>query len=109
MAKYKDREPRDVPMATVNRELSVLKHMFTMAINWGKAESNPVKGVKLFKEENISQRILSDQEIEALLAFSCNHTRDMTLRALNTGMRRGEILNLKWEQVDLKQGYITVI
>lgn len=83
--------------------------MFTMAIKWGKAEKNPVKGVKLFKEENISQRILSDQEISALLASCCDHTRDMVLLALNTGMRRGEILNLKWEQVDLNYGYVTVI
>ncbi len=107
--KYQGRDARDVPMATVNRELGCLKHMFTMAIKWGKAAHNPVKGVKLFKEENITQRILSDAEINSLQSACPEHTRDMIILALNTGMRRGEILNLKWEQVNLKQGYIIVI
>lgn len=106
--KYLGREPRDIPMATINRELVCLKHMFNMAIKWGKTEHNPVRGVKLFKEDNVVERFLSDGEVEALLDASSQHLKDIILIALNTGMRLGEILNLKWEQVDSQQGYIAV-
>jgi len=107
--KYLGRDPRDIPMATINREVVCLKHMFNMGIKWGKAEHNPVKGVKLFKEDNVVERLLSDMDVDALLAASSEHLKDIILIALNTGMRLGEILNLKWEQVDLHQDYITVI
>ncbi|MCX6338912.1 MAG: site-specific integrase [Candidatus Aureabacteria bacterium] len=107
--KYRDRDPRDVPMSTANRELACLKNMFNMAIKWGRAEKNPARQVQFYKVDNLMQRILSDEEIKALLD-SCNgHLRDIVIIALNTGMRLGEILNLTWEQINLPHGYITVI
>jgi integrase len=107
--KYRDMEPRDVPMSTINRELACLKTMFNLAIKWRMTRHNPVKGVKSFRKDNISERILSDAEIDALVAACKNPLQDIVVIALNTGMRQSEILNLKWAQVDLEQGYITVI
>ena len=107
--KYQGRDPRDVPLSTANRELALLKNMFNMAIKWGKGEKNPVKEVKFYKVDNIMQRILSDEEIEALLVACNGHTKDMVTIALNTGMRLGEILTLTWEQINLPQGYMTLI
>jgi integrase len=107
--KYADKDPRTVPMSTINRELSCLRRIFNLAISWDKAERNPVKGVRFFREESLPARILKDDEIELLL-LCCNRiTADVVQLALNTGMRRGEILNLRWAQVDLTEGYITVI
>jgi integrase len=95
-------------MSTINRELSCLRRIFNLAIAWGKAERNPVKGVRFFREEKLPERVLTDDEVELLL-LCCNRiTRDVVRFALNTGMRRGEILNLKWDQVDLRTGYIIV-
>ncbi|MCX6353977.1 MAG: site-specific integrase [Candidatus Aureabacteria bacterium] len=107
--KYRGRDSRDVPMATINRELACLSHMFNMAIKWEKAEHNPAKGVKFFKEENLTQRLLTNDQITALLANCTDYLKGIVTIALNTGMRLGEILNLTWGQVDLGQGYITVI
>ena len=48
--------------ATVNRELACIRHMFNLAIREGRAEKNPVKGVKFEKENNKRDRILSEDE-----------------------------------------------
>jgi integrase len=82
--------------------------MFNLAMSWEKTEHNPVRGIKFFKENNIVERILKDEEINPLLLCCNTITRDVVIFALNTGMRRGEILNLKWDQVDLVTGCITV-
>lgn len=106
--KYAGRDPRDVPMSTINRELSCLRRIFNLAIAWDKVEKNPVKGVRFFREETVPERVLTDDETELLL-LCCNViTADVVRFALHTGMRRGEILNLRWAQVDLEGGYITV-
>ncbi len=54
------------------------------------------------------ERILTKDEELRLVANCCDHTREMVIFALNTGMRLGEILNLKWANVDLKRGIIKV-
>jgi integrase len=58
----------------------------------------------LLKENNKRPRFLSEDEIERLLSKCPKHTRRIVICALNSGMRRGEILNLKWSQV--RNGFI---
>ncbi len=99
---------RPIRPPTVNRELACLKRLFTLAIQWGKAESNPVRGVKFFPEDGRRERILTPEEIHRLLAACTDHSRPFVLLALNTGMRRGEILELIWDRVDVEQGVITL-
>jgi integrase len=88
--------------ARVNREMAVLKHMLNKAVEWGMQEGNPFKkGQKLmFKENNYSLRFLSEAEIEALLAVCPPHLRPIVETALLTGMRKEELLSLKWEQIN---------
>jgi len=105
---YKIARSHQVKPATVNRELACLKHLFTIAIKWGKANSNPVKEVKLFREPLGRLRVLSREEEEKLLAASAPHIKPIIITALTTGMRRGEILNLTWEDVDFGTGFLTV-
>lgn len=106
--KYKIAREHKVTKNTINRELDTFSHMFTMAITWEKCSKNPVKEVKPYKVENRRERILSLEEIERLLACSNGHTRNIILVALNTGMRLREILGMKWEDVNLLQGHITL-
>lgn len=94
--------------ATVNRELACLKNMFTKAIQWGYASFNPVKEIKLYKENNQRVRYLEPRERELLLACCGPYLRPIVLTALHTGMRRSEILNLKWSDVDFSRYLITV-
>jgi integrase len=92
--------------ATVNRELGTLKTVFNNAVKNGKAERNPVKGVKPFKENNSRDRILSPDEYARLLAHCPEHVRFVVKVAYFTAMRRGGILGLTWGQIDLKEGFI---
>ena len=72
----------------------------------GKAEKNPAQGVKHLKENNERDRILSPEEYTRLLAHCPAHLKPIVKVAYHTGMRQGEILNLTWGQVDLKEGFI---
>ena len=107
--KYKAKRLENVKPATVNRELACLKHMFTMAIKWGYAKTNPAKEVKLLKEPPGRLRYLKPEEVKALLASCADHIRPVVVTALNTGMRKGELRELKWADVDFKNQKITVI
>src|SRR5262249_2996811 len=66
--------------------------------------TNPVQGVRLpIKVNNTRLRYLTPQEIGHLLAVSPLHLKRIALTALHTGMRKSEILKLRWEQIDLDQ------
>jgi integrase len=106
--KYKRVRKESVTVSTVNRELACLKHMFTMAIKWGKANDNPVKEVKLFREPERRLRWLTEEECEMLINASTGHIRSIVITAVNTGMRLGEILILTWDRVDFERATITV-
>lgn len=105
--KFKSERLSEVAPATINRQLACLKSIYNKAIAWGKFSGpNPVKSVKLFKENNQRLRFLEKEEILRLLSV-CNKTlRPVVVVALNTGMRRGEILGLKWRDFDIKRGVI---
>lgn len=94
--------------ATVNRDLAVLKRMFSKGVEWDLATDNPLRRVKLLKENNARVRYLTDEEREALLAECEGHLLDIVMVALYTGMRLGEILNLKWQDLDLGRRQITI-
>jgi len=95
--------------ARVNRYLALLKKMFNLAIDWNYLKENPLRRVKLFSErDNLKERILSPEEEEKLLEASSEHLRPIIITALCTGMRRGEILSLKWNKIDLSRRTIRV-
>lgn len=96
---------------TVNRELALLSKIFSMAVENGYASDNPCRRVKRFAVDNKRERVLSDEEEARLLAALTGRRealRPIVIFALNTGMRRGEILKLRWEWVDLNTGQITL-
>jgi len=100
--------PGNMP-ATINRHVAVMKHMFTKAAEWEMVEedrSKIVHKVKLLEENNNRLRFLSKDECQALVKACDAHLRPIVICALNTGMRKGEILGLKWDDVDLKHGFI---
>jgi len=108
LEQYKNLRRKEVSPATVNRELSCIKHMFNKAIQWGYLTKNPFVNVRKFKEPPGRLRYLTDVEIQILLNCCNGHTKDTVRMALNTGMRKGEILNLKWADVDMHNRVITV-
>ena len=92
--------------ATVNGYLITLQHMLSMAVEWGDLEVSPFKkGKRLaFKLDNRRLRFLTEPEIAALLGECPPHLKPIVKVALNSGMRRGELLGLKWEQI--RNGFI---
>jgi len=110
-ARYPKKDEKDISFTSINRELSLLKHFYTMAIRWGKIDKNPVKGIKTFKERCI-ERYLEEDEITALLE-ACAESKNRALRpivvtALNTGMRMREILYLRVTDLDFKNSIINI-
>ena len=98
-----------VTPATINRELAMLKKAFNLACReWEWAKDNPVCRVSMEREQNTRDRWLTDDEEQRLLAASAPYVRDLILFAINTGMRRGEILSLTWAGVDLTRRTVTV-
>ena len=75
----------------------------------GYARINPAKGVKLLKEPPGRLRYLKPEEIKTLLQACSEHVRPIVVTALNTGMRRSEVLTLKWSHVDLENRKVTVV
>lgn len=94
---------------SVNREMVVLRHMLNKAVEWGMLETSPFqKGKRLmFKENNQRLRFLSYDEIDRLLDACSSHLKPIVEIALHTGMRRGELLSLTWEQIRNGQIYLT--
>lgn len=80
--------------------------MFTKAADWGMIKRSDIPKVKMLKEHNKRLRYLSWEECQTLVDACDDHLRPIVITALNTGMRRGEILSLKWDDVDLKHGFI---
>jgi integrase len=87
--------------ATVNREMSCLHHLFSKAFEWEMVEQSPFERGKslMLKENNERVRFLNEAEIQSLLKHSPDYLRNIIICAINTGMRRGEILSLQWHQI----------
>jgi integrase len=99
---------REISKSSINRELACLKTMFNKAIDWVLVSVNPVRKVKLFPEKPNKIRVVSDEEFQNVYYNASDFLRPILVTAMTTGMRRGEIFNLKRQDVDLKEGYIVV-
>jgi integrase len=100
---------KTVSPATVNREMAFLKHVYNVAVRDGKTETNAVAKLRMLREPSGRVRYLSDEEEARLMAaLSTDADRDRVTVLLHTGFRRGELLSLRWRDVDFKAGVLTV-
>ncbi|MDA2920583.1 site-specific integrase [Desulfobacterota bacterium AH_259_B03_O07] len=106
---YKHKRLSEVKPATVNRELEVLRNLFYLAKRWKEFYGeNPVSESGLLSVNNQKERILSREEEQQLLNASAPHLKSIIITALNTGMRKSEILSLSWEDIDFENDFIKV-
>lgn len=106
---YARRRAEKVKGATVNRELALLRHLFNIAIEKGYADFNPARGFKKFPEAPWRHKFFfSEPEIEKLMSASAIHLRPILAVAFGTGLRKGDILGLRWEDLDLDRGIISI-
>lgn len=95
--------------ATINRDLARLRNMFNRAVEWDLLEESPLQGLKFLRENNARTRYLKLEECDRL-AKACTSvlTHAAVTLALHTGMRLGEILNLRWCDIDWSSGLLLI-
>jgi integrase len=94
---------RPLAPATLNRYIACLKTIVNQALTNNLIDRNPIRGVKLFKENNVRDRVLSREEYQRLLEACLGHLVLIVTLAYRTGMRKGEILGLRWDQLRLAE------
>jgi integrase len=97
---------------SVNRELSLLSSVFTVAMKSKEATANPCAEVNRVPGEQPRTRYLLPDEEERLMAVMTGHRahlRKIVVLAINTGMRRGELLRLQWVHIDFHKNEIKVV
>lgn len=97
--------------ATVNRELTILSRVLALAVDAGHISDNPMRRVRKFREDNARVRFLdTDEEARLMKQLEGKEPlRSVIVFALNTGLRRGEIFNLRWSEVDWARSMVRVI
>ncbi len=113
LAKGEGMSGRKITPATRNRYLQSLSHAFSIAVReWEWLEDSPMRRVRKAKEPRGRVRFLSDDERERLLQAcresQCEILYTLVLLAISTGGRRGELLSLRWPDIDLERGLATV-
>lgn len=109
IAQYRNNRLLEAKPSTVCRELHIIKQAINIAkYEWGyDIEENPAEFVKYPKIRNARSRRVSEYEIELVVDALNENERDdivaVFLFAIQTAMRRGEILTLQWHHVDLKR------
>lgn len=102
----------DCAPRTIQYCLAVVRQVFNRAIALDLyVDRNPVKKVKIPTVDNQRTRFLTQKEADHLLQKLKEQSQDLhdtALLSLHTGMRAGEIFNLRWRDIDFKQGIIHV-
>ncbi len=105
ISEYKLKRRDDgVSPRTINYELGLMSHAFNLAMKeWEWVTDNPVARVRKERVNNKLERWLTLDEERKLLIASPLWLREIITFAIQTGLRQGEILRLKWSQIDFKR------
>ena len=106
-------EGRRLTPASINRTLGLLRHMLNWAVGREYLDRTPFRRgtevlIRMELEDNKRRRRISESEEAALLAVASPHLRSMIIAALDTGMRRGEMLALRFGDIDWTRRMITL-
>lgn len=103
-------EDRKISNATFNRYYALISKAFNLAIINNRLKmQNPCMFVKKLREDKHQMKTIKDNEISLLLDNLPEHLKPIVICALTTGLRRGNILNLKWENIDFENNKIEIM
>lgn len=106
----KHRRQAGIKTATLARELELLRAALNIAVReWEWIEINPFWKVKIEQPKGQKERWLTQNEEEKLLCASPDWLKDIIMFGVNTGMRREEMVSLKWDQVNLIRRTVTLL
>lgn len=105
---YRHRLKKKLSDTTINRDLEVLRHMLFWAVDEGILPKNPLSRVRMVRARRKPRIVVSVEEEDKLLDAAAPHLRSIVIAALDSGMRRGEILNQRWEHIDFTRRLISV-
>lgn len=94
--------------ASINRELSMLKHLFKKSIEWNMISTDPIAQVKLYPEKPKQLRVIKEEEFSKLYSSASEFLKPILMIAIYTGLRRSEILNLKVSDINLRDRHILI-
>lgn len=98
------KKPKGCSKATANRHRITLSVTFKAAVERGYAATNPVAAVKPFREEILPRVYLSPAEIDRVILCSQPDMRDVVTLAADSGLRREELVELEWRDIDSTAG-----
>lgn len=99
--RYVTKRSGKVSAHSIQKELNALKHLLRLAVEWEIIPFNPSQGVKSPKVPAGRVRYLQPTELRVLLEACPEWLRPIVALAVSTGMRRSEILGLRWLDVDI--------
>jgi integrase len=107
------KQGRVLSPASVNRTIELMRHMMNWAVGREYIERTPFRRgtetlIRKLREDNQRRRRLTELEEARLLAAAPPLLRSMIIAALDTGMRRGEMLALRFADIDFKRGLIVL-
>ncbi|MHB1665448.1 MAG: tyrosine-type recombinase/integrase [bacterium] len=108
MPRNLNKRESEISFAYLNKEILILSNFFNYCIEKDLIEKNPCAGIK--KLNTLSRlKTLSDKDIDKLIAGATNKlTKDLISFLIYTGCRKGEALNLKWDDADLQNNVIAI-
>ena len=105
---YLSERLKTVGPARHNLDLQVVRGIFAKAVEWAYCRKNPSDGIRRLKEPPGRVRFLTDDERKALLDACSSRLRQIVEITLDSGLRKGELLSLRWDNIDLKNRMIRV-
>ncbi len=102
------RKGKPLSETTINRDIEVVRHLLFWAADEGFIPANPLARVRMARERRGRRPVMTVADEAKLLAASADHLRPIVAAALDSGMRRGELLNQRWEDVDFDRRAISV-
>jgi integrase len=106
--KHRHEKKKSLSETTVNRDLEVLRHLLFWAVDEGYLAANPLSRMPLVRERRKPRAVMSLDEEARLLSHAISHLHPLVIAALDTGMRRGELLSQRWEHIDLTRRLLFV-